>query len=159
MIDVLVLDEADRMIEDGHFKELHLILNHIYTKRVEFKQTKKHHVNLDEVTEDKEQLKEIKNKILKERDNMLTKNFVIGKNIEGNKKIDMSKVVDLINEDELIQEMNPDDLVVEVDEDEDEEEVKEKKPKEKKKKKLKKEEQKKLDDEEFYKTYHKLGGI
>lgn len=37
MIDVLVLDEADRMIEDGHFKELKLILDFIYTKRVEYK--------------------------------------------------------------------------------------------------------------------------
>jgi len=37
MIDVLVLDEADRMIADGHFKELKFILNHIYTKRVEYK--------------------------------------------------------------------------------------------------------------------------
>ena len=37
MIDTLVLDEADRMIADGHFKELKFILNHIYSKRVEFK--------------------------------------------------------------------------------------------------------------------------
>ena len=37
LIDVLVLDEADRMIEDGHFKELHYILNYIYTNRVEMK--------------------------------------------------------------------------------------------------------------------------
>jgi len=37
MIDVLVLDEADRMIADGHFKELKDILKHIYKKRVEFK--------------------------------------------------------------------------------------------------------------------------
>jgi len=37
LIDVLVLDEADRMIEDGHFKEMKLILDYIYTKRVEFK--------------------------------------------------------------------------------------------------------------------------
>jgi len=37
MIDVLVLDEADRMIADGHFKELSKILGHIYQKRVEFK--------------------------------------------------------------------------------------------------------------------------
>lgn len=37
MIDVLVLDEADRMIADGHFRELKFILDHIYTKRVEFK--------------------------------------------------------------------------------------------------------------------------
>ena len=37
MIDVLVLDEADRMIADGHFRELKDILKHIYKKRVEFK--------------------------------------------------------------------------------------------------------------------------
>lgn len=37
MIDVLILDEADRMIEDGHFKELKLLLDFIYTKRVEYK--------------------------------------------------------------------------------------------------------------------------
>ncbi len=37
MIDVLVLDEADRMIADGHFRELKDILKHIYNKRVEFK--------------------------------------------------------------------------------------------------------------------------
>ena len=37
MIDVLVLDEADRMVADGHFKELKFILNHIYQKRVFFK--------------------------------------------------------------------------------------------------------------------------
>ena len=37
MIDVLCLDEADRMIEDGHFKELKLLLDFIYTKRVEYK--------------------------------------------------------------------------------------------------------------------------
>lgn len=40
LIDVLVLDEADRMIADGHFKEMRDILNYIYTKRVEFKQNK-----------------------------------------------------------------------------------------------------------------------
>lgn len=37
LIDVLVLDEADRMIEDGHFKEMKLILDFIYNKRVEYK--------------------------------------------------------------------------------------------------------------------------
>jgi superfamily II DNA/RNA helicase len=37
MIDVAVLDEADRMVADGHFKELKYILEHIYLKRVEFK--------------------------------------------------------------------------------------------------------------------------
>lgn len=34
LIDVLVLDEADRMIADGHFKELRDILAHIYSQRV-----------------------------------------------------------------------------------------------------------------------------
>jgi superfamily II DNA/RNA helicase len=37
MVDVLVLDEADRMIADGHFKELRDIMAHIYTKRVQLK--------------------------------------------------------------------------------------------------------------------------
>ena len=37
MIDVLVIDEADRMIADGHFREMKNILDYIYTKRVEFK--------------------------------------------------------------------------------------------------------------------------
>ena len=41
MIDILVLDEADRMVADGHFKELKLILNHIYSKRVEYKKEAK----------------------------------------------------------------------------------------------------------------------
>jgi ATP-dependent RNA helicase DDX24/MAK5 len=31
LIDVLVLDEADRMIEDGHFKEMNLLLDYVYT--------------------------------------------------------------------------------------------------------------------------------
>lgn len=31
MADVIVLDEADRLIADGHFKELRDILAHIYT--------------------------------------------------------------------------------------------------------------------------------
>ena len=41
MIDVLVLDEADRMIADGHFKELHHILAHVYTNRVAIKNDRK----------------------------------------------------------------------------------------------------------------------
>lgn len=40
LIDVLVLDEADRMISDGHFKEMRDILAHIYTKRLEMKTSK-----------------------------------------------------------------------------------------------------------------------
>ena len=40
MIDVLVLDEADRMISDGHFLEMRDILAHIYTERVKRKTAK-----------------------------------------------------------------------------------------------------------------------
>ena len=41
MVDVLVLDEADRMIADGHFKEMRDILAHIYTRRLQLKTSKK----------------------------------------------------------------------------------------------------------------------
>jgi hypothetical protein len=41
LIDFLVLDEADRMIADGHFRELRLILDFIYQKRVEYKKLQK----------------------------------------------------------------------------------------------------------------------
>ena len=41
MVDVLVLDEADRMIADGHFKEMRDILAHIYTRRLQLKTAKK----------------------------------------------------------------------------------------------------------------------
>ena len=34
LIDILVLDEADRMIADGHFKEMREILAYIYSERV-----------------------------------------------------------------------------------------------------------------------------
>ena len=37
LIDTLVMDEADRMVADGHFKELKFIINHIYQKRVQYK--------------------------------------------------------------------------------------------------------------------------
>jgi hypothetical protein len=37
MTDVIVLDEADRLIADGHFKELRDILAHIYTQRLKIK--------------------------------------------------------------------------------------------------------------------------
>ena len=41
LIDCLVLDEADRMIADGHFKEMRDILAHIYIQRVKIKNNKK----------------------------------------------------------------------------------------------------------------------
>lgn len=33
LIDLLVLDEADRMLADGHFRELKYILNYIYISK------------------------------------------------------------------------------------------------------------------------------
>ncbi len=39
-IEFLVIDEADRMIQDGHFSELKYILNYIYTRRVNMKKGK-----------------------------------------------------------------------------------------------------------------------
>jgi superfamily II DNA/RNA helicase len=48
MTDVLVLDEADRMIADGHFKELRDILAHVYTQRLKIK-TKKPKEEIEEI--------------------------------------------------------------------------------------------------------------
>jgi superfamily II DNA/RNA helicase len=65
LIDVLVLDEADRMIEDGHFKELGFILNYIYTKRVEFKKfDKSNDKETKEISLNSEKANEIKKSIL-----------------------------------------------------------------------------------------------
>jgi len=47
MTDVIVLDEADRLIADGHFKELRDILAHIYTQRLKIK-TKKSKAEIEE---------------------------------------------------------------------------------------------------------------
>jgi len=96
MIDFLVLDEADRMVADGHFRELDKILGHIYTKRVEIKkQAKSPHA--------KQELGESTKQILEEQDVLKTgKNFKMGANQQkGATKVDLSKmnVVDL--EDDL----------------------------------------------------------
>lgn len=104
MIDVLVLDEADRMIADGHFKELKFILNHIYTKRVAFKREAlaKNKANKDQVV-DKVGMEIMKEQILRGQAELLTENrFTVGGNLErGGKGFDMSKVVDLDNEDDI----------------------------------------------------------
>jgi len=48
---------------------------------------------------------------LKERANTLDKEFFLGKNLEQKgRNIDMSKVVDLVNEEELLNEIDPDSL-------------------------------------------------
>ena len=88
MTDVLVLDEADRMIADGHFKELRDILAHIYTQRLKIK-TKK----------PKEEIEEI---LPKQED----PNLKVAKGIEGlDETIDWSKVKDLYDEDEIYEDI------------------------------------------------------
>ena len=85
MTDVLVLDEADRMIADGHFKELRDILAHIYTQRLKIK-TKK----------PKEEIEEALPLIY----SASTDGFKVSKGIEGqDENIDWSKVKDLYDED------------------------------------------------------------
>ena len=54
MTDVLVLDEADRMIADGHFKELRDILAHVYTQRLKIK-TKKPKEEIEEILPKREE--------------------------------------------------------------------------------------------------------
>lgn len=85
MTDVIVLDEADRMIADGHFKELRDILAHIYTQRLKIK-TKR----------PKEEIEEALPLI----DSTNTDEFKVTKGIEGlDENIDWSKVKDLYDED------------------------------------------------------------
>ena len=81
LVDVLVLDEADRMIADGHFKEMRDILAHIYTQRLQMKTNKL----MPARTKDKANIKDTAEMVeignLKEAafDNT---NFSIGKNLE-----------------------------------------------------------------------------
>ena len=80
MMDVMVLDEADRMIADGHFKELKDILAHIYTQRVKIKTGQ---IKQDKFEADPEAI--------------AGDSFKVGKSIEG-KDIDWSKVKDLYDD-------------------------------------------------------------
>jgi len=107
MIDVLVLDEADRMIADGHFKELKFILNHIYTKRVAYKRealakAKANKGNKEQLT-DKVGMEIMKEQILRGQEDALKENrFTVSSNLErGGKGFDMSKVVDLDDADDI----------------------------------------------------------
>ena len=73
-IDVLVLDEADRMVELGHFKELNFILDFIYLKREEQVLLKEENIKN----------KDIKSSILQAMKNELDdeSKFYLGKTIE-----------------------------------------------------------------------------
>eukprot|EP00347_Sterkiella_histriomuscorum_P007788 403347561 len=161
MIDVLVLDEADRMIEDGHFKEMKYILDYVYSKRVEFKKLKllrEKNLNADEtdpkVLEQKKMKKDIIDRAKSQKDNMVIKTIETNKNI----KFDMNKVVDLYDESEMLEEIDPDELIVE-DGHKNDEEKEEGKGKGKKQKRLSQQQLSKEQEEKFAAEYKKMGGI
>lgn len=82
LIDVLVMDEADRMVADGHFKEMHKILDYIYTKRVQFKKqiTKGKDVDILDGQQFVKADEETNLKILK-NDDKFENQFKVGKNL------------------------------------------------------------------------------
>ena len=140
MIDVLVLDEADRMVADGHFKEMRDILAHIYTKRVEIKALQR---KPKAEQEEKPTQKKVFSEAIKEQD------FIIG-NTVTKAGVDLSNVVDLYDEDQILE--GEEEFMLS----DQEEEGKEKKVK---KKRLDKQLIDKVQQEDFQKDYHKLGGI
>ena len=90
MTDVIVLDEADRLIADGHFKEMRDILAHIYTQRLKIK-TKK---------------AKIEEELPSEEDCIDSGNFVVSKELKSSAvDVDWSKVKDLYDDDEILEEM------------------------------------------------------
>jgi hypothetical protein len=100
LIDTLVLDEADRMIADGHFKELNSILSFIYTKRVEVMRQKKN-VKKDIDASTKRSTARVKDLLLSKGKDLDANEFALTKEIQKtNKTYDKTKVVDLNNEEE-----------------------------------------------------------
>ena len=90
LIDVIVLDEADRLIADGHFKEMADILAHIYTNRLKLKTKKPKTVD----------------QTLPQKDAIAQGGFEVGKTITSSKTdIDWTKVKDLYDEDEILGDM------------------------------------------------------
>lgn len=106
MIDVLVLDEADRMIADGHFKELRDILAHIYTQRLLIKTNKLMPSKKGAKQNIKESAEMVELGDLKEAAKD-SNNFFVGKNLEGgtDDKVDYDNVKDLFDEDAEFEEM------------------------------------------------------
>ena len=97
MTDVLVLDEADRMIQDGHFKEMRDILAHIYTQRLKMKnKAKGKGVDGDEEKAKQQEVMQIMKSANQDSEEEMVQN--------GNPDIDWSKVKDLYDEDELVKE-------------------------------------------------------
>jgi SpoVK/Ycf46/Vps4 family AAA+-type ATPase len=93
MIDVLVLDEADRMIADGHFKEMRDILAHIYTTRLRMKNALKNKQSEEEKAQQEELMELLKSK---EEDEEV---------YEKDPNVDWSKVKDMFDEEELVKEI------------------------------------------------------
>lgn len=77
LVDVLVLDEADRMIADGHFKEMRDILAHIYTRRLQMKTSKK---KLPGGVKESAQIVELE--AMEKEAALDNSNFYMGKNLE-----------------------------------------------------------------------------
>lgn len=145
------------MIEDGHFKEMKFILDYIYQKRVEFKKMKmtKAKNTIEEGTPKQKAKLEAQTDILNMAKSKKS-DFVV-KNLETKKgvKIDMNQIEDLYDEAEMLEEIDPKDLVVDEIKDEDEKE-------EEKKNKKKRVNQQQVDqenEERFAKEYKKMGGI
>lgn len=136
MTDVLVLDEADRMIADGHFKELRDILAHVYTQRLKIK-TKKPKEEIEEILPKREET-----------------NFKVAKGLEGlDESIDWSKVKDLYDEDEIYEDIKRQGVV------DDEKDEKTESAEKKRNRKLRQKQIEALEDEKFTKDYTKAGGI
>jgi len=118
MIDILVLDEADRMIADGHFKEMHKILNFVYTQRVQLKREairNKKNPKGATVTEHTDAEEAIKQAIKSNKDCLKdegSKHFKVGSNMnKSGKSFDYSKIVDL---DEQIDEADLENIVIDL---------------------------------------------
>ena len=118
MLDVLVLDEADRMIEDGHFKEMKMILDFVYNKRVEYKKqginSSKAKTPIDPalMTEEDQKKRAYKEHVIAQTKSI--KDTFVLKDLEGSgAKVDLSKIVDLYDEEGIMDEISPDNLVIE----------------------------------------------
>lgn len=126
------------MIEVGHFKELHSILNFVYTKRNEKK------LQLEKRNALKQKGIEVEDIALKNRKNELSGVDNIGKLkvIEGRQDLDLSKAVDLTVNDDIMAAIEEDKEVLiesedEAEDSEEEEELDRKQKREKRQKKLK----------------------
>lgn len=155
MIDVLVLDEADRMIADGHFKEMRDILAHIYTQRLKMKTGKKGNIPKGAGIREGAEFIDLDDEPDAIAD---TENFYIGKNLEGGgKKIEMGEIQDLIDEEALFKQMKEEgNIIMDQNDNDDKHDTDGKKRKVKTKSQR---EIQKIEEESFVKEYQKAGGI